>query len=157
VNARTYAVFVSYSRLDEPIVSAAVRLMRAVGAETFQDTDSIQPGEIWREVIFTTIESASSIIVFWSRNSAVSAAVRVEWMQGAYLNKRIIPVLLDSTPLDPGLAKYQWLDWRVFSVAGVEEGEQGTLREKLRQSSFPVDLVSAVTDLMAYIYTVDQH
>jgi len=70
-----------------------------------------------------------------------------------HLNKRIIPVLLDSTPLDPHLAEYQWLDWRVFSVAGVEEGEQGTLREKLAQSSFPVDFVSGVTELLASIYT----
>jgi TIR domain-containing protein len=155
VSARKYAVFVSYSRRDKPIVSAAVQLMRAVGATTFQDVDSIPPGDIWREVIFTTIKSARSVIVFWSRNSAASAAVRAEWTQGVHLNKRIIPVLLDSTPLDPRLAKYQWLDWRVFSVAGVEEGEQGTLQEKLAESSFPVNFLSAVTELLGSIYTED--
>ena len=155
MKTRRYEVFVSYSQRDEPIVSAAVQLMRAVGARTFQDTDSIPLGEIWRQVIFTTIESARSIIVFWSRNSAASAAVQAEWKQGVHLNKRIIPVLLDSTPLDPHLAKYQRLDWRVFSVAGVERTEQGTLREKLAQSSFPVDFVSGVTELLASIYMED--
>lgn len=152
MSTRRFGVFVSYSRRDQPIVSAAVQLMRAVGATAFQDTDSIPPGAIWREVIFTTIESARSIIVFWSRNSATSSAVRAEWTQGVHLNKRIIPVLLDSTPLDSCLAKYQWLDWRVFSVAGVEEGEQGTPREILLRSSFPVGFVSAITELLGSIY-----
>ena len=110
-------IFVSYSRIDEALVSPLVRVMRATGADVFQDIDSIPYGKLWRPVIEERIELAEILLVFWCEHSERSAAVRDEWQLAAKAGKAIVPVMLDGTPLDSRLGEYQGIDLRPFALA----------------------------------------
>ena len=105
-------VFVSYSRNDEQLVSTLVTLLRAVHGLVFQDTDSIRPGERWRDEIDSSITRSSKLLVFWCAHSSRSEQVAREYQLGLSRRKVLIPVLLDDTPLVEELSPYQWLDMR---------------------------------------------
>ena len=54
-----------------------------------------------------------SVLVFWSRYSAESDEVEREYTKGIHSGLRVIPVLLNETPLPPALSSHQWVDLRV--------------------------------------------
>ena len=93
--------FISYARLDADVVTPIVQIMRAVGADTFQDTDSIPAGKKWRPVIEESLDNADIVLVFWSKGSSQSVEVEKEWRRAIEAGKDILPVLLDYTFLEP--------------------------------------------------------
>lgn len=105
-------VFVSYSRVDQALVGPLVQVLRTIGGRVFQDVESIPPGKLWRSVIKDSIDDASVVLVFWCEHSKRSQKVRREWVRGIRAQKDVVPALLDSTPLDARLAKYQGIDLR---------------------------------------------
>lgn len=100
-------IFASYSRKDSRSVHELVRLMRMTGAPVFLDTDSIPAGENWREILTAALQQADLVAVFWSYNSAMSEEVRKEYQFAAAIGKRIVPVMMDETPLTEELAAFQ--------------------------------------------------
>lgn len=72
-------IFVSYSRKDTQVVEAYKAAQEAVGNEVFVDTYSIRSGEDWQARLAEAIDNADIFQLFWSENSAMSEAVRVEW------------------------------------------------------------------------------
>lgn len=99
-------VFISYSSQDRAIVSAAARLLRAGGATVFQDVIDIEFGSRWQEVLIGAIAQCERILVFWSADAANSEWVEREWRCALNAGKRIVPMLLDKTPLPPQLAEF---------------------------------------------------
>jgi hypothetical protein len=100
-------VFISYAREDRGPVMLAARLLRAGGATVFLDVHDIADGEKWETALQRAIEGCERIMVFWSAAAAASQWVEREWRAGLSLNKRIVPLMLDATPLPPALAEYQ--------------------------------------------------
>ena len=111
-----YEVFASYSRVDTPVVKPLVELMRAIGPSVFRDEDSIPPGHKWSVVLADAIEGCRVVLVFWCAHSADSKEVKKEYMQAIDLEKTVIPVLLDETPLYGRLAEFQGVDMRGFNA-----------------------------------------
>ena len=105
-------IFVSYSRVDESLVTPIVHVMRAIGVGVFQDIDSIPYGKRWRPVIEKTIDQAQVVLVFWCEHSQKSDEVRNEWRRAVQADKDVVPALLDDTPLDAELAEFQAVDLR---------------------------------------------
>ncbi len=85
----------------------------------FYDVDSIPAGERWRDVLVQAIDNASHFYLLWCTHSAGSQEVQSEYERAISANKRLVPVLLDSTPLIKPLTDYQWVDFR-----GVVEGHE---------------------------------
>jgi hypothetical protein len=112
-------IFVSYSRRDRHIVEPIVDILRSTPSDVFLDVDSIEPGDRWPERLQRALNKASVIFLFWSSRSATSDAVKQEWLIALAQRKTIIPVLLDSTPLPPELAEFQWIDFRGFLSAAL--------------------------------------
>lgn len=100
-------VFISYAREDRGPVMLAARLLRAGGATVFLDVHGIPEGEKWEPALKRAIERCERIMVFWSAAAAASQWVEREWRAALALNKRIVPLMLDATPLPPPLAEYQ--------------------------------------------------
>lgn len=115
-----YQVFVSYSRYDRGLVTPITSLLKAAKVEVFRDEDSIPPGARWAEQISSALNACDTVFVFWSVHSRASAAVKEEWSQAVRLSKSVVPVLLDSTPLESTLAAYQWVDLRRFLESAAE-------------------------------------
>lgn len=103
------SIFVSYSRSDAALARSVVQLLRARD-DVFHDVDSIRPGAQWRQAIREAVDSAALIYVLWCSHSAASIEVRSELDQARERGKPIVPVLLDSTPLNEDLSRYQWVD-----------------------------------------------
>lgn len=108
----TERVFVSYSHHDASLVTPVVRLLRSTNDFVFLDSDSIKPGQKWRQALSEAMEQASLVVVFWCTHSNQSAEVESEYRSAIEARKDVLPVLLDSTPVPPALDQYQWIDFR---------------------------------------------
>jgi len=100
-------VFISYARLDQPLVSRAVEFLRGGGLNVFVDSQSIAYGTDWRQALVDAIENAERVMLFWTAAAAVSVWVTREWQLALKRGKKVVPTLLDDTPLPPALARLQ--------------------------------------------------
>jgi len=123
----TQIFFVSYSHDDAHVVEPIVAMLRTTGTTVFRDKDSIQPGDKWRQVLNQSLQQADVFLVFWSGNSAASEEVRTEYESALAMDTRIVPVLLDDTPIDAALAQYQHIDFRpAYRSAACNLGSKAT-------------------------------
>jgi TIR domain-containing protein len=113
----TASIFISYSSSDASLVAPIVSLLRASGTLVFRDADSIPPGAKWRQEIVSSITASNLVAVFWCGHSSKSKQVAQEFTQAIELDKKLVPILLDETPLPESLTAYQWIDFRTL-VAG---------------------------------------
>lgn len=102
-------VFISYSRKDSVQVEKAVDLLEAGGADVFRDLDDIQYGDRWEDVIRKQLADAERVLVFWSLNAQLSEWVQREWSIAINMQKRVVPILLDQTPLPTELQQFHAL------------------------------------------------
>ncbi len=102
-------VFVSYARKDSDRIRRAVALLEAGGAQVFRDIDDIDFGDDWEEVITRQLQECERVMVFWSANAKESEWVNKEYTIALAQQKRMVPVLLDDTPLPPELSRYHAL------------------------------------------------
>jgi|EndMetStandDraft_5_1072996.scaffolds.fasta_scaffold31878_4 hypothetical protein len=106
---------ISYARVDRPLVRGLVSLLRAglqgIDKTVFWD-DDFEPGEPWFAQIAVQIEDCAQLFVFWCRHSADSPQVARELALALARGKRVIPVLVDDTPLNESLAPIQGIDLR---------------------------------------------
>lgn len=109
VSASRRSVFISYARADGERVRPHVELLKAGGVKVFVDVVSIDYGERWKDALEKALKHCERVMVFWSAAAAVSEWVRREWQTALGLGKRIVPTLLDDTPLDEELAAFQAL------------------------------------------------
>lgn len=99
-----------YARAD---AADAERVRRLVSAfdRVWIDRD-LAPGTPWRPAIGRRICSADRVLVLWSAYAAASVEVGAEWRHAAACGRRLVPVMLDSTPMPAELAGRQAVDWR---------------------------------------------
>lgn len=93
------SVFISYARKDAHWVSIACRLFQITGTRIFLDVTDIEYGARWQDELEKALSECTRVVVFWSAAASNSEWVEREWRLALALNKRIIPVLLDPTPL----------------------------------------------------------
>jgi hypothetical protein len=105
-------VFVSYSRADASLVAPVVKLLRVNKSLVFQDVDGIEPGKRWRGEIARGLSESHLVVVFWCDHASRSDEVSKEWKAAIEQQKDLLPLLLDATPLPPGLKEFQWIDFR---------------------------------------------
>lgn len=111
-------VFLSYSRNDRLVVEPIAKILRVTRSVIFRDEDSIPLGQQWESVIGESLMACHTVVVFWSTAASDSKAVAFEYSYGIQLKKDIVPVLLDDTPLEEVLQKYQYLDFREVVRSG---------------------------------------
>ena len=108
-------IFISYSHHDEKIVGLLAQLVRAVLAPlvqnaVFLDRQQLEFGQPWPAQLQKAIATSEQVFVFWCEHSAASAEVKKEWRYAVGKGKRVVPVLLDRTPLSRRLASVHGVD-----------------------------------------------
>jgi hypothetical protein len=103
------------------MATLVVQLLRARD-DVFFDVDSIPAGERWLDALLRAIDNATHFYLLWCTHSAGSKEVEREWQRAISGNKRLVPVLLDATPLAKPLTEYEWVDFR-----GVVQGHQAAM------------------------------
>ena len=102
-------IFLSYARKDADRARGIAAVLEAHGWSVWWDPE-IRPGQSFISMINTEINSATCIVVLWSRHSVVSRWVLEEAHNG--LNRGILcPVLIDRGPQLPvGFATIQYVE-----------------------------------------------
>ncbi|MCS4432871.1 TIR domain-containing protein [Aquiflexum gelatinilyticum] len=109
------SIFLSYSRDDYKSVQQIQTLLREKGIMVWIDQESIYAGENWPKAIGEGIAKQSKFMLLWSKHAAKSHFVEFEWNTALALKKKIIPVLLDTTPLPPTLISIQAIEYALLS------------------------------------------
>jgi tetratricopeptide (TPR) repeat protein len=109
-------VFISYSRSD---LGTVLALEQRIGQRVslWRDQEKIYGGDRWPKVLGEAIDANDTILLVWSQHSAASHYVEFEWCTALALRKRIIPWILDETPLPPSLRAANGLDARIGEPA----------------------------------------
>ena len=140
--------FISYSRDDERLVVPVVKLLQSVDAAVFFDLESLRPGDKWEAKIEQALIVATSVFVFWCKHAEQSDWVRKESEIAMRLGKRVIPVLLDNTPLWEILRPYQWIDFRDVTggrcIEVADEAEERAAYWKARATSGEVIITNSI-------------
>ena len=121
-----YRFFVSYSHNDRLFVEAITDLLKITGITVFRDKENIPLGTPWRQFVEDALKAADTAIVFWSGHSAESPEVQNEYKRAISLRKKVVPVMLDNTPLPADLAEYNGLDLKPFFQSAEAKMKSGT-------------------------------
>lgn len=109
-------IFVSHSTADAGIVDSLKEHLARWGYESvFIAPDSRYgpgAGARWRSELYRAVQDAQLVLVLWSQNFRASAWGTAELILADFLDKRIVPVLTDSTPLPGVLESRQAVDIR---------------------------------------------
>lgn len=97
---RQTPVFISYARVDKPIVSPLVeRLEKDLRINCWNDLEDIESGEQFEEVIIQAIDSSRIILFMLSDNGLLSKWTKREVYYAEGEGKEIIPVVIDGKGL----------------------------------------------------------
>jgi hypothetical protein len=91
-------------------VHPLVQFLRASGSEVFVDVQDLSHGDDWHANLMQAIDRCDRFLIFWSKQARDSGVVAQEWQRAAQNGqRRIIPVMLDQTPLPPELERFHGL------------------------------------------------
>jgi hypothetical protein len=94
-----YDVFLSYSGAKRDCVLELANDLELRGYKVFVDQQSIEPGSNWKDRLRAAIRGSRTMVVCWSVEAKSSEYVQFEINQAIALGKKVIPWLLDATPL----------------------------------------------------------
>jgi hypothetical protein len=101
-----YDLFMSYSREDSALVRPLVDALRRLGYSVFFDLESIKVGDPWKRRLETSIRQSRALALCWSTQAKRSEFVQFEYAKAEALRKKVLPWLLDETPL-PAMVEIQ--------------------------------------------------
>jgi WD40 repeat protein len=98
------SAFISYSSRDLEAARAVERLLMSpeVGWTPWRDERGLERD--WSREIAQALARSDALVLLWSAQAAQSRWVRSEWLTARALEKPIVPLLADATPLPPPLA-----------------------------------------------------
>ena len=96
-----YAVFLSYSRGDEALVTPLANGLRNRGLPVFQDLEAIPSGQYWPDVLYRSIQKCQVFLCFVSEHSCTSVNVLIEIALAIHAEKPILPITLAPVNLPP--------------------------------------------------------
>ncbi len=116
-------IFLSYSHQDQKYADLLTKYLSEAGHEVWQDKLNLKAGDNLIEKVNLGIKKAQVIIVIVSKNSLQSKWVMHEVSALALgdlssENRRVIPVLIDSSSVPSYLSKYLYVDLS----KGVDQG-----------------------------------
>jgi hypothetical protein len=148
ISEHTLRCFASYSHFDARIVKPAVALLGAVRARTFLDSISLQPGDDWAAEISKSIGESEIVFVFWSTHASRSKYVEMEFSEALSCGKKVIPVLLDDSPLPQSLRSKHCVDFR--SAMPVYPGRPWWPSDLPRWKAYLSTAIFAILGLLIY-------
>lgn len=103
-------VFISHSHRDRHQAIRIRDLLGRYGVQAFFDQEEIYPGDDLPERIRQGIDDCDFFLLVWSGDAARSEWVQNEWNLAYELRKKIVPYVLDGTPLPQGLPNLVYID-----------------------------------------------
>lgn len=107
LNESPQSVFLSYSQADLELVDALEEALRVQSISVWRDISSLHPSEQWPRYLGEVLQWTKALVLLWSAAASRSDFVELEWYMALVLNKPVLPVLLDETPLPAALHPVQ--------------------------------------------------
>ncbi|MER5521967.1 toll/interleukin-1 receptor domain-containing protein [Streptomyces sp. NPDC002763] len=106
--------FISHNHRDKPAVKPLAARLRLLGVDVWLDSWEIRPGDSIPGKVDQALSVVDTVMVFWSQNASKSRWVNTEWETALTRSLdddsvRVIPVLLDETPLPTLLRRIMWV------------------------------------------------
>ncbi len=101
------SIFISYSRIDNSYADWVYDFLSNEGQKVFLDRESLSPGANWLAITEKNIISSEVVILLWSIHSASSTMVMHEVTMTLMNKRKIIPCIIDDTPLSPLIKNIQ--------------------------------------------------
>jgi len=92
-------VFINYANADEVFAMRLYDDLHKLGQTAWIDRRDITNGQHWNQAITRALHSCTHMALVWSRHAEESREVESEWIHFSKLNKPIIVVQLDDTPI----------------------------------------------------------
>jgi len=117
-------VFISSSHQDKKYAALFVKALEEAGHEVWLDSMNFKAGDNLLKKIAAGVKSADALVLLISRNSAKSKWVMHEFSAFALNDiskreQRIIPVLIDNSPIPSYLSEYLYLDISSDTNSGI--------------------------------------
>lgn len=109
--------FLSHNHRDKAVARRLGTQLKLVGADVWFDEWEVKAGDSLPGKVSEGLATANGVIVLWSGNADSSRWVTMEF-ETAIVRAigdrrfRLIPVILDDTPLPPLLSARKWVDLR---------------------------------------------
>jgi hypothetical protein len=147
-----YDVFLSYSRADTARVTPLRDELRRMGYRVFFDVQSIDPGEEWKRRLEKSIRASRTMVLCWSENTRGSDYITFEYSRAEAMHKRLLPWLLDKTPL-PAMLEVQAITTADAAQAAAQmKGALGwTLTQRRRLQGALAVLAACVAGLALWL------
>jgi hypothetical protein len=137
--------FISYSRANLQQVETLKLRLDERRLDVFRDNDSLSAGKDWRSQLGAAIQKSRMMVLCWSAEAAESTMVEVEIEVSLLTKKRVVPWLLDNTPLPPALS-------HIHGITGADPARvvNAVAEERTRSRRlFSIKLVAAAAVLLA--------
>lgn len=85
------------------------------------DRSDIRLGALLGKELLANLERSDTVVLVWSADASRSPWVQSEWIAAVNLERPIIPVVVDDTPLPQALRNTLWLRWRPRARAAMDE------------------------------------
>lgn len=105
--AAVYDLFISYRRQDAAFVDKLQKALEKKGLVLWRDVSNVKAGDVWPTEFADYIHCSKVVLLIWSRVASQSKWVSDEISSAKQQHKKIIPVLLDDTPLPLALQVIQ--------------------------------------------------
>lgn len=106
-----HIIFISHCLEDSDIALWLARKLKESGLEIWLDHNNIKPGQSIVDSVNSAIESCNVFILLWSDNAQKSQWVNFEWTSAITINKTIVPIILDDTPLPTLLRRILYIEF----------------------------------------------
>lgn len=137
-------LFISYARVDKPIVRQIVELLSTGDHEPWYD-HQLMPGEAWEDQLIEAIRKCDALVYVLTPESVASSYCQWEFKQAVEMGKLIMPVLAQAkTELTDALKKLEYVDFTDGATANNTARLLGGLSSLARK--LPKKAVAAVPD-----------
>ena len=103
--------FLSHSSLDKLYVRELRKQMYSV-CDTFFDETDIKPGESIISCLEEGLEKTDLLILIFSKNAKISKWVQKEWASMLHMDKPLVLIRIDDTPVPALLKDIKYIDGR---------------------------------------------
>jgi HEAT repeat protein len=103
-------IFISYEHNDLDFAENVISRLEKEGFTTWAD-NKLNAGEEWRTMIDLAIKNAFALVVIMTPTAKASEYVTYEWAFAWGVGVKVIPIMLNLTPLHPRLEALQYLDF----------------------------------------------
>jgi len=114
-------VFICYSRKDQKHTEEVAGFLRTHGYIVWTDISATTGGVDWHSQIEAALHQCDAMIIMWSEAAKKSQWVRKEMLYAQNIDKLLVPVQLDKTPLPLALIDLQPLDYTMNQSQTLDE------------------------------------